>query len=201
MIRLGLRKEPYWLDLPGGVRLQVRPLTTAVMAAAEAHAERLIRRLAQDRRDRIEAGLPFDGLPDLDNDDVRMGLARALLARTLGVQGTIAWEGVVHPPDREGGEPEPAELCDATVAQLMEIPVVARAFLARYTAPIDALISEGNASSAAPAGTGAAAPDTAHSAGSTTAPAPAASPAPAVSSAPTSSTPPAPSRASRSGTS
>ena len=40
MLTLDLPVEPYWLDLPRGVRLEIRPVTTAVMAAAQAAAAR-----------------------------------------------------------------------------------------------------------------------------------------------------------------
>ena len=36
MLTLDLPVEPYWLDLPRGVRVEIRPVTTAVMAAAQA---------------------------------------------------------------------------------------------------------------------------------------------------------------------
>ncbi|HYZ63059.1 MAG TPA: hypothetical protein VE650_11450 [Acetobacteraceae bacterium] len=35
MLTLDLPVEPYWLDLPRGVRVEIRPVTTAVMAAAQ----------------------------------------------------------------------------------------------------------------------------------------------------------------------
>jgi len=40
MLTLDLPTEPYWLDLPRGVRVQIRPVTTAVMAAAQAGSAR-----------------------------------------------------------------------------------------------------------------------------------------------------------------
>ena len=40
MLTLDLPAEPYWLDLPRGVRVEIRPVTTAVMAAAQAAAAR-----------------------------------------------------------------------------------------------------------------------------------------------------------------
>jgi len=36
MIRLDLKREPYWLDLAPGVRIRVRPCTTALVMAARA---------------------------------------------------------------------------------------------------------------------------------------------------------------------
>ena len=40
MLTLDLPAEPYWLDLPRGVRVEIRPVTRAVMAAAQAAAAR-----------------------------------------------------------------------------------------------------------------------------------------------------------------
>ena len=40
MLTLDLPVEPYWLDLPRGVRVEIRPVTTAVMAAAQAGSAR-----------------------------------------------------------------------------------------------------------------------------------------------------------------
>ena len=34
MLTLVVPAEPYWLDLPCGVRVEIRPVTTAVIAAA-----------------------------------------------------------------------------------------------------------------------------------------------------------------------
>ena len=39
MLRLNLAREPYWLDLGRGVRVQVEPLTTALMVAARSDPE------------------------------------------------------------------------------------------------------------------------------------------------------------------
>jgi hypothetical protein len=53
MLTLDLPTEPYWLDLPRDVRVEIRPVTTAVMAAAQAAASRqlgLIRVASPDLR-------------------------------------------------------------------------------------------------------------------------------------------------------
>ena len=52
MIRLDLKREPHWLDLGHGVRLHVRPCTTALMMAARAEVQRaagVIRRTIRRR--------------------------------------------------------------------------------------------------------------------------------------------------------
>ncbi len=40
MLTLDLPAEPYWFDLPRGVRVEIQPVTTAIMAAAQAAASR-----------------------------------------------------------------------------------------------------------------------------------------------------------------
>lgn len=64
MIRLDLKREPHWLDLGHGVRVQVLPLTSAMMLAARAAC----------------------GAADED----RM----LTLLRSLGEQAILAWDGV-----------------------------------------------------------------------------------------------------------
>ena len=65
MIRLNLKREPYWLDVGHGVRLYVAPCTTALVMAARAAT---------------------DGTA---SDDRGAGFVRAL-ARTA----ILGWEGV-----------------------------------------------------------------------------------------------------------
>ena len=36
MLKLDIKTEPYWIDLPSNVRIKVKPITTAVMSAARA---------------------------------------------------------------------------------------------------------------------------------------------------------------------
>ena len=78
MIRLELKREPYWLDLPYGVRLHVRPATTAFVMAA-----------------RVQA------MKEAPDDDV--SARSAALLKNLAVQAIIAWEGV---GDNEGNPAE-----------------------------------------------------------------------------------------------
>jgi hypothetical protein len=172
MVRLGLPREPCWLDLPGGVRLQVRPLTTAVMAAAQARAQQAVTELAEQVRARRDAGLPLDGLPDLEDEAERAGVAQLLLIKALARHAVLAWEGVLA---AEGEAPAP--VTPETVGDLMEgYWVVADAFLRHYTAPIDVLLAEGNAFRPSPPGTSAAGAGTAPSAETKDSPAPAAAP-------------------------
>lgn len=74
MIRLDLKREPYWLDLAHGVRLHVRPITTAFVMAARVQAMKdaeddaatrsaaLLKNLAQ------LAVIDWEGVGDADGD-------------------------------------------------------------------------------------------------------------------------------------
>jgi hypothetical protein len=125
MLSLDLPTEPYWLDLPRGVRVEIRPVTTAVMAAAQAAAQR---RLATLR----EADTEMD--PDLAR-----GLAFALLVKALARHAVTAWEGV---GDAAG---KPLPLSPEAVERLMDLDEMASAFWERALLPIRTVAAEGNA--------------------------------------------------------
>jgi hypothetical protein len=99
MIDLRQRTEPYQIALPYGLSVTVKPLTTAGMAAAQAAARRAVEAIERQARERTEAGLPLDGLPDLSAEGERDGFYQAQLIRELAVQHVTSWTGV----EREGG--------------------------------------------------------------------------------------------------
>jgi hypothetical protein len=125
MLSLDLPTEPYWVELPRGVRVEIRPVTTAVMAAAQAAAQR---RLATLR----EADTEMD--PDLAR-----GLAFALLVKALARHAVTAWEGV---GDANG---KPLPLSPEAVERLMDLDEMASAFWERALLPIRTVAAEGNA--------------------------------------------------------
>ena len=140
MLNLDIPTEPRWLDLPEGVRLLTRPVTTAVMQAAQSAAAR---RLEAAR----EAG-PLD--PDWER-----GLAFLYLVQGLARHAVLEWQGV---GDATGA---PLPLSPEAVEALMQHDAIASAFWAGATAPARAVVAEGNACAPAPPGIGAAGPDTA----------------------------------------
>ncbi|WP_149539364.1 hypothetical protein [Siccirubricoccus phaeus] len=124
MLTLDSSVEPYWLDLPRGVRVEIRPVTTAVMAAAQAAASR---RLGAIRA----AG------EDLDPDMAR-GLAFAFLVKALARHAVTAWDGI---GDAEG---KPLPLSPEAVERLMDLDDIAAAFWDQATRPVAAVAAEGN---------------------------------------------------------
>ncbi|TAN53767.1 MAG: hypothetical protein EPN26_06660 [Rhodospirillales bacterium] len=161
MIRLSLPKEPYWLDLPHGVRVFVRPLTTAVYEAARSRGWRMARAIAAEHADLKAAGADITGLPDLSDEDALAGLSQMLFAQGLARSAITKWEGVLDADDR------PAEITDSAIAELMQLPRMAESFVVQYTETHEAVIAEGNVSRPAPNGTSAAGLTTAEAAAET----------------------------------
>lgn len=127
MLRLNMKKEPFWLNLVGGVRLQARPLTTAVMSAAQAA---VIKRIATMR----DAGEILD-------EDTRAGFTEALLIQALARFAIVAWEGVL-----QAENDDLAPVTEQAIDELMSIWFVAQDFWKQYTATLSMLETEGNAS-------------------------------------------------------
>ena len=117
MIRLDLKREPHWLDLGHGVRLHVRPCTTALVMAARAATAR-------------EA----NALPD----DEAAGTLTAAFVKTLARLAVDAWEGV---GDADGA---PAAVTPEGVEALMDLWPIADAFERQYLGPALLLEEEKN---------------------------------------------------------
>jgi len=135
MIRLDLKREPYWLDLAPSVRIRVRPCTTALVMAARAS---------------MTTAEPAPGL-DPGDDNAR----GAALLKTLARAAIVEWEGI---GDEAGTAIPPSpERIDA----LLDLYPAFRAFETGYFLPALVLDAEKNACAPAPNGTSAAAPNTA----------------------------------------
>jgi hypothetical protein len=72
MLKLSIEREPFWLDLLPGVRVQFRPITVVAILVARAAAAEVLRGGGEDAE--IKAGLAFTS-----------SLARS---------GIVAWEGI-----------------------------------------------------------------------------------------------------------
>jgi hypothetical protein len=184
MIDLSQRTQPYELELPYGLKVTVKPLTTAGMAAAQAAARRAVEAIERQVRERREAGLPLDGLPDLSDEGERDGFYQAQLIRELAVRHVTSWTGV-----ELGGGPAPPT--SENIAAVMELYPVGERFFQEFTLRQVLLNAAKNGSGPFAAGTSSRAegPNTAEPAETTTCPAPEASPEPTDSAAPTASTP------------
>ena len=148
MLTLDLTNGPRWHDLAPGVRVQLRPLTTALMVAT--------------RSDPAVEAMP-DAAPDEDPDEttdadpaVISEDERAMVfAKALARRAVLAWEGV---GDADGNAIEPSpEAIDA----LLDIWPIFEAFQLTYVSKGLLLEQEKNASAPSPSGPSAGVSDTA----------------------------------------
>lgn len=140
MIRLNLKKEPYWLDLPSEVRVLVRPLSTAIMSAAQSMVIKQIKALQAEN--------------NLQNEQMRLGLSQSLFIKALATGAIIEWEGVFMP---EGDAL--AVVTEQNICDLMDIWFIGQEFWEKYTTSFFLLENEGNGSRPAVHGTLAAGQD------------------------------------------
>jgi len=183
MLDLSVPKVPFDIALPYGLSVTVRPLTTAGMAAAQAAARRAVEAIERQARERREAGLTLDGLPDLSPDGERDGFYQAQLIRELAVRHITSWTGV----ELEGG---PAPPTPDNIAAVMELYPVGERFFQEFTLRQVLLnaAKNGYGPSAAGISSRAEGPNTAEPVETTTCPAPEVSPEPTGDAARTAST-------------
>lgn len=128
MIRLDLKREPYWLDLGHGVCVHVRPCTTALVMAARAAVARSIDPVTDDST----VGQPAEA-------SAKVGERTAALVKALAKSAIDGWEGV---GDEKG---EPARLTPEGVEALMDLWPIAESFERQYLGPALLLDAEKNA--------------------------------------------------------
>jgi hypothetical protein len=184
MIDLAQRSEPYEIALPYGLKVTVRPLTIAGMAATQAGARRAVEAIERQARERTEAGLELEGLPDLSAEGERDGVYQAQLIRELAVRHVTSWSGV----ELEGG---PAPPTPENVAAVMELYPAGERFFQEFTLRQVLLNAAKNGCGPSAAGTPSRAegPNTAEPAATKDYPAPEAGLEPTDGSASTASTP------------
>lgn len=89
MLKLGVERQPFWLDVARGVRVQFRPISVAAILLARSAAADVLQEGGTDAA--IKAGVAF--------------------TRSLSHSGIAAWEGI---GDADGNVVEPsAENVDA----------------------------------------------------------------------------------------
>ena len=153
MISLKPRTEPFDIELPYGVTVTVKPLTTVGMAASQAAARRRVEGIETQVFESKEAGLPLDGLPDLDDEAERDGLFQDLLSKELATRHIVSWSGIEDDP----------EVTPENVAAVRSLYPVGEQFLQKLTLQQVLLNAAKNGSGPSAAGTSSQAegPDTA----------------------------------------
>ncbi|MDM7462463.1 MAG: hypothetical protein P3W95_002230 [Tepidimonas taiwanensis] len=123
MLTLDLTNAPRWLDLLPGVRLKLRPLTTALMVSA--------------RADPAVEALP----PEAMTEELALAMAKAVARRAV-----LDWEGV---GDAEGN---PVGVSPEGIDALLEIWPAFEAFQAAFVATGRLRDRQKNASAPSPSG-------------------------------------------------
>jgi hypothetical protein len=126
MIDLHHQVDPYDLQLPYGLKVTVKPLTTDGMAAAQVAAMRAVEAIERQARQHAEAGLVLDGQPDLSTEGERDGFYQAQLIRELAARHIASWIGV----KLEGG---PAPPTPENIAAVMDLYWVGERFFQEFT--------------------------------------------------------------------
>jgi hypothetical protein len=146
MIKLNLKREPYWIDLPSSVRLFVRPLSTAIMSTAQSSILKEISFLKEQKNTELNA----------KNDDEHLGLYHSLLIKAVARHAILKWVNVLS-QDSDNIAP----VVDKNVNDLMDIWFIAQDFWRQYTDAFSMLESEGKSSGLEQSGTLEAGPATA----------------------------------------
>ena len=123
MLTLDLTNAPQWCELIPGVRVRLRPLTTALMVSA--------------RGDPAIADLPEGAATEE---------AALLMAKALARRAILAWEGI---GDADGN---PIDQSPEAIDALLDIWPAFEAFQTHYVAKALLLDAEKNASSPLPTG-------------------------------------------------
>ena len=80
MLKLKINKEPYWLDIGYGVKVKVKPCTSAVFYEAKAYMNTKLAELAKEYKANKDAGLAVS--EDIENPVKREALADKFLLNT-----------------------------------------------------------------------------------------------------------------------
>ena len=132
MQRLALSPESEWVDLGRGVRVRVRPITTALVYAA--------------RKDPALADLPAG----TDQEQIALVMGQSIARLSI-----VEWDGVGN-EDGEVIDPTPE-----TISALMDIWPLCQSFMRQCVDPVFTAEAEKKGSAPSPSGSSAGAPPTA----------------------------------------
>lgn len=146
---MNLRTEPYWMDLPYGVRLKVKPLTTSTWNAASAWATREMLKVIKIQEELKAVGKKDTDLPDLLTDENRRDYLETMIMKGCAVACIVEWDNIEDPV-------EDGKLCPLTtdnITRFVEDFRMGNAFWTKITSDYEKLLNEGNGSSLAQNGT------------------------------------------------
>ena len=151
MLRLKIQKEPYWLELGYGVKVKVKPCTSAVFYEAKAYMNSKLAELAKTYKANKEAGIEDGTTEDIENPVKREALADKFLLIGLGYAGILDWEGLMDADGDKAGS-----MMGNNIGELFDtVWAVAENFRSQYCGLREVLEAEKNVSTPAPNGTSA----------------------------------------------
>lgn len=155
-------REEAWHDLGDGLKVKLRPVTTAVRLAVQARVADLVGRLREGRTTVTELGLRIDDFGALADEHVLTGAS--MLASAVAFAEALLTDWNVG----DGAEGV-AEIKPETIRQVLNEEVggfgVYERFLMAINRDVQARLDEGNVSRPPRTGSGAAASNTAKGAG------------------------------------
>ena len=146
-MKLNLNRQPQWLVLPYGVKVEVRPLTTVINSAAQAEAQKRTAALIVEAEAAEKTGHPMDPLgPNGANAAWLDGQFAQFYIAALARYAIKRWEGI------NGDDGQPLPVTPAATEAMAEHPDLGPAFRAAYGRSLAEQVAEGNASAASSAG-------------------------------------------------
>ncbi len=142
MIKLKIQKEPYWLDIGYGVKVKVKPCTSAIFYEAKAFMSNKVSEWVRIVKDNEKNGLKNDTLLNTNDPIKREAYADSQLLLGLAIAGIIEWDGVL-----EADADEKAPLTPTKIEELFSnFWVLAENFRHQYCGLQELLEAEKNAS-------------------------------------------------------
>ncbi|MFI3241761.1 MAG: hypothetical protein R3Y43_04265 [Alphaproteobacteria bacterium] len=141
MIKLKIQKEPYWLELGSGVKVKVKPCTSAVFYEAKAFMHARISAMAKKYKEEKELGISSSTLIDLENPQKREAFADQNLILGLALAGIIEWDGILE-ADNDNKAPATPEKIEELFSNFW---VLAENFRNQYSGIVEMIEAEKNA--------------------------------------------------------
>ncbi len=149
MIKLKMKTEAYWLELGSGVKVKVKPCTSAVFYEAKAYMNGKVSDIANQYKNTKESGVIDETLPNLEDIKKREAFADQHLVIGLALAGIIDWDGVL-----EADTDEKAPLTTEKITELFSnFWVLAESFRHKYSGIQEMIEAEKNAFTPEPNGT------------------------------------------------
>ena len=140
MLKLKIQNEPYWLEIGYGVKVKVKPCTSAVFYEAKAYMNDKISQAIKRYKEAKEVGADTSDFLDINNPKTREAFADEHLTIGMAIAGIIEWTGVL-----EAENDEQAPVCEQKIEELFSnFWLIAENFRNQYCGVREILEAEKN---------------------------------------------------------